>query len=96
MPRAENRNNNTTTTGLLRIIYQIAAETGDPSMKAPKLSMPFTEEEPEVVTMPVARDALADRCVGCGVRQSYRRMPSGLTSRPQKVLLPFLAISACF
>lgn len=36
-------------------------------MKAPKISMPFMEEEePEVVTMPVARDDLVDRCVVCG------------------------------
>ena len=41
---------------------KIAAETGDPNAKPPKISLPFMEEEePEVVTMPIPRDALADR-----------------------------------
>lgn len=42
---------------------QIAAEVGDPNMKAPKISLPFMEEEPEVVTMPVARETLTDSTV---------------------------------
>lgn len=58
----------TTTSGLLLVLYhQIAAESGDPNMKAPmpKISMPFMEEEPEVVAMPVAREDFVDRCVVC-------------------------------
>lgn len=57
-----------TTTGRPLDFHQIAAEAGDPTMKAPmpKISLPFMEEEePEVVTMPVARDDLVDRCVWC-------------------------------
>lgn len=44
-------------------VAQIAKETGDASMKAPKITMPFMEEEPEVVTAPIPREALADRYV---------------------------------
>ncbi len=32
-------------------------------MKAPKITLPFMDEEPEVVTMPVARDVVAERWV---------------------------------
>lgn len=42
-------------------VQQIAAETGDDSMKAPKISLPFMEEEVEVATMPAQLESLADR-----------------------------------
>lgn len=53
-------NNFISTATSVFIRNQIAAETGDPNAKAPKITLPFMEEEPEVVTMPIPRDALAD------------------------------------
>ncbi|CAM9733656.1 unnamed protein product [Laminaria digitata] len=53
-------NNFVSTATSVFIRNQIAAETGDPNAKPPKISLPFMEEEPEVVTMPIPRDALAD------------------------------------
>eukprot|EP00904_Undaria_pinnatifida_P009692 jgi/Undpi1/5853/HiC_scaffold_2.g01127.m1 len=55
-------NNFVSTATSVFIRNQIAAETGDPNAKPPKITLPlpFMEEEPEVVTMPIPRDALPD------------------------------------
>ncbi|CAM9281243.1 unnamed protein product [Ectocarpus sp. 13 AM-2016] len=53
-------NNFISTATSVFIRNQIANETGDPNMKAPKITLPFMEEEPEVVTMPIPREALPD------------------------------------
>ncbi|CAM9700602.1 unnamed protein product, partial [Ectocarpus sp. 8 AP-2014] len=56
-------NNFISTATSVFIRNQIADETGDPNMKAPKITLPFMEEEPEVVTMPIPREALPDSAV---------------------------------
>eukprot|EP00903_Cladosiphon_okamuranus_P009688 g9217.t1 len=55
-------NNFISTATSVFIRNKIAAESGNPNMKAPmpKISMPFMEEEPEVVAMPVARKEVVD------------------------------------